>query len=156
LRMVPCLLASVACATSIARSVNFCCRADNELYLALTGGSAKYFRFDSPTRAIEQVKPDSALLVFAEDYPASRCAVTAAFFEIARKKRLRLYIEYPAHVPGMELPAAASAAWERAVVVTPAFGQDLPELSLLSPHACQFIPVSVSHPLIVMARVAGY
>jgi hypothetical protein len=125
------------------------------LYLAL--GKAHYPRFATPLAAIQNAAPGSAVLLLADDYPARQTALAAAVFELAREKNLRVFIEYPAALPGMGLAAPRTTTWERLVVASDRFAPALPRLRILAAHDCHFVPVSGSPSAdLIVARVAGY
>jgi hypothetical protein len=141
-----------------APSLTFCCSPQNDLYLALNTAGAKVPRFDSPTDAAARAPDNSALLVLADAYPARRTQLDDAFFATATKKHLRLYLEFPSAVPGVDFGKPTQAAWERVVIASDAAGKALPRLRILNAHACTFLPVAAgaSDPLLVIARVAGF
>jgi len=144
-------------------ALTFCCGAQNDLYQAL--GRSRFPRFDSPKLAIEQAAPGSAVLLLADEYPTNTVRLDSAEFAAAEKKGLRLFIEFPGAVPGMETEAPRRTTWERLVVSSARFAPALPQLRILAAHDCHFIPVrsavgeiSASWPEadLVVARVAGY
>jgi len=136
-------------------ALTFCCSARNDLYLAL--GRARCPRFADPLAAIESAAPGSAVLLLADNYPAQPTMLDPRGFDLAQQKQLRLFLEYPAAVPGLELAPPRSTAWERLVVASDRFGPALPRLRILTAHDCQFMPVSNSPPAdLILARVAGY
>ncbi len=114
-------------------------------------------RFATPAAAIEAAAEGAAVLVLADAYPETRTPVNAGFFDAAKRKNLRLYVEYPAFLPAIEMPKLQTATWERGVIASNAFGDALPKLRIVSPHACQFIPLDArENELIGIARVAGF
>ena len=120
-------------------------------------GKARYPRFPTPLAAIQNAAPGSGVLLLADDYPARQTALDPAGFDLARQKNLRLFIEYPAAVPGLELAAPRTTTWERLVVSSDMFAPALPRLRILAAHDCHFVPVSGSPAAdLVVARVAGY
>ena len=138
-----------------ATSLTFCCSAQNDLYCAL--GKTGYPRFTTPQAAIEDAAPGSAVLLLADDYPARQLALDVDTYELARQKDLRLFIEYPAAVPDLELTAPRKTTWERLVVTSARFSPALPRLRILAAHDCHYVPVSNPPPAdLVVARVAGY
>ncbi len=135
--------------------LTFCCSAENDLYVAL--GKTRYPRFQTPYAAIENAAPGSGVLLLADDYPARRTALDPAGFDLAAQKNLRVFIEYPAAVPGLELAAPRTTVWERLVVSSDMFAPAVPRLHILAAHDCHFVPVSGSLAAdLVVARVAGY
>ena len=150
-----CSIASSAPAKQRSAALTFCCSTQNDLYVAL--GKAHYPRFDTPLAAISNAAPGSAVLLLADGYPARQTALDPAGFEFARQRDLRLFIEYPAAVPGLEIAAPRTTVWERLVVSSERFSPALPRLRILAAHDCHFVPVSgVQGADVVVARVAGY
>jgi hypothetical protein len=140
----------------ISRRLVFCGRPDNDLLAALgKGAGAPVARFATPAAALEAAPPGGSVLILADDYPARTTALSARLFALAARKGLRLYVEYPSFLPGLESGAPRGAAWERAVVSSDAFGPDLARLRILGLHGCRFVPVPASASHIVLARVAG-
>ncbi|HVM48254.1 MAG TPA: hypothetical protein VMU04_09515 [Candidatus Acidoferrum sp.] len=154
--------------------LTFCCSPSNDLYLAL--GKPSVPRYESPAAAIQHAAPDSAVLLLADGYPAQTTATQPSDFASAEAKGLRLFIEYPASVPGLEVGAPRPTVWERLVVSSDQFQPGLPRMRLLAAHDCRFVPVSgicttpsakgetrATYPPagppsvdLVVARVAGY
>jgi hypothetical protein len=152
-------LLSAVCPSATAKpgpaSLTFCCSARNDLYLALA--KSRYPRFQTPLAAIQNAAPGSAVLLLADDYPARQTPLGPAGFDLAQQKHLRLFIEYPAAVPGLELAPPRTTTWERLVVSSDKFAPVLPRLRILAAHDCHFVPVSGSPAAdLVVARVAGY
>jgi hypothetical protein len=153
------VILGLLCANVNAAPLTFCCAADNDVYRALakTADQAPA-RFDTPADAIANAPRESGVLVLADGYPKSRTAVDAKLLEAAREKRLRLFIEYPQSIPGVELGEPRTAAWERVVVANDALKSgNLPQLRILGAHGCSYLPATgVKDPLLTLARVAGY
>src|SRR4051812_26666763 len=93
-----------------APTLTFCCSPQNDLYLALTPPPPRY---DSPTDTANNAPDHTALLVLADAYPAHPTPLDENFFAIATRKHLRLYLEFPSTVPGVEFAAPTQATWER-------------------------------------------
>jgi len=90
--------------------------------MTIQGNRVGSVRFDQLSAAMAGVPRESPLLVLADGYPERMTEMTAAQFEPARKKKLRLYIEYPARLPGLEVAPPARLKIERAVVTSDFFG----------------------------------
>jgi hypothetical protein len=132
--------------------MTFSCKADNDLFRLIPGAK----RVDTPAEAIEKAPQDSAVLILADGYPKSRVEMPSRLYERAKQKHLRLYVEFPAAVPGLSLGETKTTTWERGVVASDFFG-DLPRLRIVAPHDCHYSPVKVDSPThLVIARVAGY
>ena len=150
-----CSVSPAAPARQNAEPLTFCCSAQNDLYVALR--KARYPRFQTPLAAISNAAPGSAVLLLADDYPTRQTVLDPAGFDLARQKNLRLFIEYPAAVPGLELAPPRATTWERLVVSSDRFTPSLPRLRVLAAHDCHFVPVIGAPPAdLVVARVAGY
>ena len=80
----------------------------------------------------------------------------ASLFEKARSKKLRLYVEYPSYLPGLELGSPRGTHWERAVISSDAFSPALQKLRILAIHDCRFVTMKAENPDIVIARIAGF
>ena len=135
----------------------FCCAPTNDLFLSLDRAGEHYPRFYHSAEALNATTPNTAVLILADNYPAQTVSLSTDDFTIADKKNLRLYLEYPASdTPGLDLGEPKNTEWERCVVASDDFGTALPKLRLLALHDCHFVPVRVDHPMLVIARVAGF
>jgi len=151
--------------------LTFVCKADNDLYRMVTASGIPTVRFDDAAEALRQTPTGSAMLILADEYPEKTTALAPSVFEGAAKKKLRLYVEYPAALPDisvgqpravLERPlkhagdAAAATMLDRVVVTADVFGQSLKKMRLLAIHDCHFVEVQADKPYLVAARVAGY
>lgn len=128
----------------------FCCAPGNDLYVAYLAGGGTADRVDDPADAIATAPAKGTVLVLADDYPHRRTTVD---FAAAAAKQLRLYAEFPAAVPGVELGTPRSAQWERLVATGIA---ELEQRAILAAHACVFLPTKAPNSVLWIARVAGY
>ena len=133
-----------------------CCDADNDLPAALLGAGDVVVHVDSPEAALEVAATGDAVLVLADGYPEATTALPEGLFEQARARDLRLYVEYPASLPGLDVGAPQGTKWERGVVASDFFGPALPGLQILAIHDCRYVPVAADRPHLVAARVAGF
>lgn len=135
----------------------FVCRADNDIYRLLSTDPKKQpIRFDTPAAAVERSGEGAGVLILADGYPDKATEVSAAALRAAARKRLRLYIEYPASLPGAEVGRPRAAGWERVVVGSDLWGPALPRLHILAAHGCRFVPLKADKADLVLARVAGF
>ncbi|MBI2929339.1 MAG: DUF4434 domain-containing protein [Verrucomicrobia bacterium] len=134
----------------------FCCRADNDFYRAATARLGEFPRFERAADAIAQAPPHAGVCLLADDYPNQRTSLNSALLTAAKQKDLRLFVEFPAWLPDIEVGTPRFAEWERAVVTSDTFGTDLPPLRILALHNCSFVPVPAAEPHLVLARVAGF
>ena len=99
----------------------FCCSPDNDLYRILSAHFDALPRCDTFSDALDLVPEEGAILALADDYPRPLLSLSVADLERANNKRLRLFLEYPAHLPGLNLGEPQSTEWERAVVASDFF-----------------------------------
>jgi hypothetical protein len=137
-------------------SLTFCCSADNDLYQAYVQGGGVAARVSDVTSAVACAAHGTALLLLADGYPGTRTVVPAVALAQATSKGLRVFVEYPESLPGVTFGEPRRAQWERLVIADDRFGPDLAATTLLSAHACSFLPVRPDHSLVGIARVAGY
>ncbi len=143
-------------ACSSRNDINLCCSDDNDLYKTLVENRIECVRHDSPEEAINNSAEGSVLLILADNYPDKTTDTDLQFFEKAAGKKLRLYVEYPSFLPGIEPGQPRGTHWERAVISSDAFAPEIEKFRILAIHDCHFIPVRADDPDIVIARVAGF
>lgn len=130
---------------------------DNDLYPVLVKEGFEISMADSAAQAITDAAEGMAVFIMSEKYPEVTGTISDDLLETARKKKLKLYIEYPASFPGIDIPGKPlSTQLERGVVTSTVFGETLKPLSILGINDCYVLPVKVDSPLIVLAKVAGF
>ena len=164
-------LTTVLQADEAAPLLVFSAAADNDLYRVMTASGASYPRYGNAAEAVRQAPAGAGVLILADGYPQQTTAVAPAVFDEAAKKKLRVYVEYPAALPDtsvgpprfvLERPlkhagdASASTMLDRVVVTADVFGPSLKKMRLLAIHDCRFVEVQADKPFLVAARVAGY
>ncbi|MDF9797584.1 hypothetical protein OKW21_002847 [Catalinimonas alkaloidigena] len=134
----------------------FCGSPDNDLYMLLEKEGASMIRYNHPATAIAAAPSGSAVFLIADGYPETKNELTPALLQTAREKKLKIYLEYPAQLPGFELPQQPVATQlERGIVSSEVFGSSLPPMTILGVNDCHVLPIKVSDPLIVLGKVAG-
>ena len=129
-----------------------CCGAENDLYQVLVANGVGVTRVSSPEDAVAAARVGGGVLILADgDSPAPR-TLPAQLLDQAAEKRLRLYVELPAALPGLEIGKPRAVAFERLVVNSDFFGPDLPRLRILGINSISFLPVNVSESHLVAAR----
>jgi hypothetical protein len=126
-----------------------------DLGRALNNAGYDYVSGGDLDSLIKIMPPDSAVFVLAWEYPVPALKAGAGTLEAAKAKGIKLYLEYPAAVEGLEFQAPRSIGYERLVVCSNEIGE-LPYGSILMPCGSFFLPCEVPDPLIGLARVAGY
>jgi hypothetical protein len=129
---------------------------DNDLYRIMTAGGADYPRYATTAEAVRAAPETAGVLILADGYPQKTTAIEPAVIEQAAKKKLRLYVEYPAGLPDMRVAAPRRTTLERVVVASDIFGPSLKKMQLLAIHDCRFVEVQAAKPYLVVAKVAGF
>ena len=138
------------------KSISLSCSADNDLYVMLLQNKFACTRYDTPDEAINNAKEGSGVLILADGYPAKTTRINASQYEKAASKKLRLFVEYPSYLPGVELGIQRGTHWERAVISSDIFAPALQKLRILAIHDCHFVAIKSANPDIVIAKVAGF
>ena len=94
----------------------------------------------------------------AVQYPVSTLEINDKLLKLAQKKKVRMLIEYPQNIAGIELGKLRKAEHERTVVCSDFFKTEvLSEGTILAQHSCWFRLVTTSVvPHLALAKVAGY
>lgn len=142
------------CTTS--SEISLSCSENNDLYRTLKENNIKCSRYDSPNEAINKAKEGTGVMVLADDYPHKTTLMTDALYKKAKKKGIKLYVEYPSHIPNIEAGEVNGTNWERAVVSSDQFGSKLEKHRILAIHDCRFVTIEADNPDIVVGRVAGF
>ena len=150
------LVVAQSCTNNNRNKIILSCKTDNDLYRTLVENKIDCIRYNTPEEAISHAVEGAGLLILADGYPQQTTVLEASLFEKASSKKLRLYVEYPSFLPGIEIGTPRGTHWERAVISSDAFAPTLQKLRILAIHDCRFVPVEVESPDIVMGRVAGF
>ncbi|MBE0535440.1 MAG: beta-N-acetylhexosaminidase [Phycisphaerae bacterium] len=132
------------------------CSLDNDLYQVLRLSGLAVHRFDRPAELVAAAPEGSGILVLADGYPETTTDVDPLVFTAAKNKRLRIYIEYPTYVPGMDIAPARNATVERVVVSSDFFEPQLKRLRILAINGKRFVGINTAQAHLVMAQVAGF
>jgi len=154
LNLMTLLLAQGAAAQGPAIFVT--CRPDNDLWRVLQSNGVDTRRFAHAEQTVAAAPAGSGVLILADGYPDKTTVVESSVFAAASAKNLRIYIEYPAGVPGLKIAAPVNAGVERAVVSSDFFEPQLERLRILAINAKRFVGIEAARPHLVMARVAGF
>ncbi len=153
---------TVACAT-IALTVSATPRLalvgndDNDLYRTLLLNGVEVTRHNTVDDAISSLPKGIGLIVTATGYPEKRTEISAEQYADLSRRGTRIYIEYPALLPGCEMAdSTVSGRLERGVVTSGFFGKNLPEMSILGINGCTYIPANTKSMLVAYAKVAGF
>ncbi len=132
------------------------CAEDNDLIAAMTTSGIKFTRYATPGEAVDRAPKGAGVMLLADGYPDRTTSVSEDLFNNAAAKDLRLYIEYPGMLPGMDVGDPERADLERAVIATDVFGSSLEPGRILAIHDCHYVKAGAQHASIVLAKVAGF
>ena len=114
-------------------------------------------------RPSARAAPGSGVLILAEGYPEKTTQLDAGVFHKAAEKSLRLYVEFPSLVPGLQVGEPRSIAkgyyqnlLERVFVASDAFSPSLEKLAILDFHDAWYVPLETANADLVLARAAGF
>lgn len=133
----------------------FACSPDNDLLRVVREVGMKPQRFDTPEQAVAAAGQGDGLLVLADGYPERPTVVDQAVLARAAEKRLRLYLEYPAELPGTTIGRPKLDRLVRGVVTSQIFGPELEPLRIVGVNGCSYLPMTADRPHLVLAKVAG-
>ncbi len=138
-------------------TLSFCGSIDNDLYVVLKKENVSLKHFADPEAAIMAATNGTGVFIIADGYPGKTVNIKPGSLQLAAKKKLRLYIEYPASLPGLNIPdTIVKTNFERGVITSDVFGKELARMSLLGINDAHILAVDVKSPLIVLGKVAGY
>ncbi len=149
----------LGCSTKSKKSFDniiFVCDVQNDLFRAASTSMGEFPRFVKADAALEAAKSGSALLLLADDYPAGKTKIPHGFLKKTKSKNIKLYLEFPDSLPGIKSAEIKTIKWERGVVTADVFGELLPPMSIVSINDSHYLEMMVKHPLMVLARVAGF
>jgi hypothetical protein len=134
----------------------FCCDAENDLYRALAGNGSGFPRHDAARAALDAAEQGASVLILAAGYPQKTTRLSQDEYDLAAKKSLRLYVEYPATLPELACGKPRRTRVERAVIASDFFGSELTRLRIVAINGLHYVPVAFDKSHIVAARVAGF
>jgi len=147
---------TVQCAKTPSQKLAFSCLADNDLFRVATTSGILSARYDSPEKAVKSAANGSGVLILADNYPRRTTVIDPAIYELAAKKKLRLYVEFPSQLPGLKTGKIQPTHWERGIITSDAFGDSLKKMRIVMIQDCHFVSVPAQAPLLVVAKIAGF
>ena len=136
---------------------------DNDLVQALQ-------KAGHPIRTIENILPGiietvindlpnkSGLAILSDQYPQLSLKISQEALDLAKKKKIRLFIEYPKSIPGLSFPSPKPIVYER-IVVADSFlkkHQGPEKNSIIMANGCYYRSCKVDSYHLCLAVAAGY
>lgn len=131
------------------------CRTNNDLYAVLVANGVRCVRCDTAEQAVQSAANRAGVMILADDYPAKTTVIAPFVWEEATRKKLRVYVEYPSALPGVDVGEPKQEKHTRGVVTSEIFGRELRPMRIVVINGCSFVPVKAEGPHMVLARVAG-
>lgn len=142
--------------SAMASDLIFGCRESNDLYRVVSSCCSSVKRFDRTQDALAAAKDGDGVLLLADGYPVQTLTLDIGVYELARRKKLRLYVEFPSFVPGVKQDSVRSIQFERGVVTSNLFGTGLPAMRIVMIPDAHYIPMAATQSHLVLAHVAGF
>ncbi|MBQ2957980.1 MAG: hypothetical protein IJE08_16165 [Clostridia bacterium] len=134
----------------------FCARTDNDLVRALRESGYEPILAENIDQALEMAQEGTAVFALADGYPRTALCLSEEMLLAARKKKLKLYVEYPCEVLGRKTGEAETILFER-LVAPDGFMGCMEKNSILMLNGCWHRPYFEKKPgMLCMAKVAGY
>jgi hypothetical protein len=141
----------------------FNCSEDNDLYRLVSSAGIPCSRYEHAEEVMTRAPQYSGVLVLADGYPKQTTNINPKAYQDAARKRLRVYVEFPSFVPGLQAEEPRSVAkghydnlLERVFVASDVFSPSLEKLAILDFHDGQYVPVESTNADLVLARAAGF
>lgn len=138
--------------------LTFCCVEKNDVFKTLAELGHPFPRYEDMNLALEHASEGTGVLIMADRYPRLERYLDDHQLMMISKKQLRVYVEYPERIPGIEMGLPREAKWERGVVTSSLFSPELDIHSIVELHGCWFLPAQTSRLVshLSLARIAGY
>ncbi|MBU7578038.1 MAG: hypothetical protein KAF40_08260, partial [Flavihumibacter sp.] len=128
----------------------------NDLYTMLQKQGFQLLHQPDPETAIQAASKGGSVFIVSDQYPAQRVQLSDVAQQLAKKKKLKVYIEYPEALSGLTITGdTLHTQLERGVITSTVFGATLKPLSILGINDCYILPTKASNPLIILGKVAG-
>lgn len=149
------LIGMISCQKSSILHIS--CSVENDLVRVLNSQKGLVIHmYASPAEALVGAKEGEALLVLSNSYPERREVLSKDFYKTIESKKIRAYIEFPNHAPGIEMGDVIRADAERAVVKSGFFGEEVDSLQILGLNGLNYISINAANSHMVAAKVAGF
>ena len=109
-----------------------CTDEQNDIVLLLSKNGYQFARYSSPLEAVKQADVEAGVLLLSDDYPFVPNKIDERVFELAKEKKLKLYIEFSDNIPGVKKATGTfKTEFERVIVISDVFGEDLKPIDIL-------------------------
>jgi len=138
------------------KTINIVCNTDNDLYSLLEKSNYDCIRYESVEQAVEKCDNGGILLILANNYPQMKTTLPKNFYELARQKNLKSYVEFPDRLESGKTGSIKMTKKERLVVTSDFFGEALPTMRILDAGLYSYVKVAERISHLKGANVAGF
>lgn len=141
------------------KNISIYANLNNDLYLLLKAEGYAIKKYQSVRETVEKAGIGSAVIITSTQYPNTRTPIDKAIYDIAKQRKLKLYVEFPDFISGLSLEKENyNSKLERAVVTsTEFFKESFGQLDILGLSRSSVIPIKEKvSSIISFAKVAGY
>ena len=140
----------------IKTDIIICSSAGSDVSKMLEANNYGYHIVASQLDAVRAAKKGGGVIFVADGYPEKRFAFDEGVQRLVSKKKLRVFVEYPAAASGLPVSSdTLKTQLERAVIVTSKI-KGVDSLDLFAIHNAYVVGASASNPLVIVAKVAGF
>ncbi len=129
---------------------------DNDLFKMLSKTRYNIIRYGDVDKALSNVPENGKLIVLALNYPEEKTALPPDFYERAKAKKLKVYVEFPNLLDAEDTGDIIETKKERLVVTSDVFGDHLPQMSILDAGLFSYVSISSRAAILQGAKVAGF
>lgn len=137
-------------------SLYFCCSKKNDFYQLFVKNNPDIECYDNLDEVLIKAEKKSGIFLLSDTYPICSGKVTEKHLKTIKEKSLRIYIEYPESVEGMEFTGVSQDCHKRIVISTDSF-DNLPYGSIMMANDLNYITCNTDKKSYALfAKVAGY
>jgi hypothetical protein len=140
---------------------------ENDLVKSLLSAGYKFELLEDSSeagiqKALEETPSGGGVIILADDYPARTAKVTKEHLDSAKRRNLKLLIEYPKSLHGYSFGEPATILYERLIVSNDFLSSEIcgslgPEKdTIMTANGCYFLPAETKEHFLCLARAAGY
>ncbi|CAM3673298.1 hypothetical protein POKO110462_14900 [Pontibacter korlensis] len=133
-----------------------CSRAGSDVSKMLEANNYSYRLIAKQVDAVKAARKGGGVIFIADGYPEKRFAFEQGVGRLIARKKLRVFVEYPASSTGLPVSQdTLKTQLERAVIATSKI-KGVDSLGLFAIHNAYVLGASAPNPLVVVAKVAGF
>lgn len=136
------VLISIMCTNSNNEKIHIFSDENNDLYQLLIKNKINCIRYDDIETALKKVNDNESLLILARNYPEKKTTLPENFYEVVRKKQLKVYVEFPDRLNTENTGDIQHTEKERLIVTSDYFGTKLPPMSIMDAGLYSYLNIN--------------